>query len=248
VRPDPDADTIRGVLLDVEGTTTSITFVYETLFPYAQARMRDFLNREIESPATRSDIEALGRERSEDLSRGASPPNWEDADPAGSAAAYTLWLMSQDRKSTPLKSIQGRIWKHGYINGEIESHVFEDVRPALERWTSRGIDVRIFSSGSVLAQKLIFGHSSAGDLTRFISGYFDTTTGNKNEAKSYARIARASGHESTRMLFVSDSLEELRAARHAEYQVLASIRPGNSPLADSSFESIRSFDEIDSRV
>src|SRR5262249_3534706 len=124
-------------------------------------------------------------------------------------ARYLEWLMAQDRKSTALKSVQGKIWNEGYSRGELEGQVYPDVRPAFERWRAQGRDVAIFSSGSVLAQRLLFSRSNAGDLTGFIRGYFDTTSGPKREAASYRRIAARLEAATDEVLFISDTEAEL---------------------------------------
>src|SRR5262249_25230304 len=150
----------------------------------------------------------------------------------------------QDRKSTALKRIQGEIWLQGYKSGELHGDVFPDVAPALKRWHESGIDVRIFSSGSVLAQKLIFESTTYGDLTKFLKGYFDTTTGPKNEAESYRTIAGAFGPAAVDILFVSDVTRELDAARLAGVQTMLCIRPGNHPQPAHTHKIVKTFNEI----
>src|SRR5438876_6045398 len=162
---------IKGILLDIEGTTTPISFVVDVLFPFARKHAADY--------SRRADLSDLKREYDEDVRENRNPPAWFPE-----PVAYIHWLMDQDRKSTALKNIQGRIWLNGYENGELRGEVFPDVPPALERWRRNQIDVRIFSSGSVLAQRLLFSTTSAGDLTSYLNGYFDTTTGPKNDAAS----------------------------------------------------------------
>ena len=138
--------------------------------------------------------------------------------------------MDQDRKSTGLKSLQGRIWEEGYGSGELKGELYPDVVPAMERWRTQGIDVAIFSSGSVQAQRSLFRNSTAGDLTRFIRAYFDTTTGPKREPESYARIAAALEHSPEDVLFVSDIGAELDAARTAGMRTALCVRgSGNNP-------------------
>src|SRR5207249_44195 len=165
-------------------------------------------------------------------------------DPAEAAVAYAHWLMDRDRKSTALKSLQGKIWQQGYLDGTLRGRVFPDVAPALKRWHQGGIDVRIFSSGSVLAQQLLFAHSEAGDLTRFLRGYFDTTTGPKTSGESYRRIAQAFGLGPARLLYVSDVADELDAAAAAGLQTLLCVRPGNRPQASRGHETVSGFAEI----
>jgi enolase-phosphatase E1 len=221
---------VEAVLLDIEGTTTPITFVYDVLFPYARRN----LQRHIEQHASSVEYAALfGRLRDEynaDADARAALPPWTDVPDASrltSVASYCEWLMDRDRKSTALKELQGKIWEEGYARGELTGEVFEDVPRALERWRTQELQIAIFSSGSVLAQQLLFRHSSAGDLTRFIQGYFDTTTGPKAESESYGRIAAAMGHPPEAVLFISDVTSELDAARRAGMSTRLSVRPGN---------------------
>lgn len=235
----------RSLLLDVEGTTTPIRFVHEMLFPFARARLGDFLTRAGGGGAVTAHIRQLRSEWAGEAPGGDGPPRWDPSGPAGSATAYALWLMDRDRKSTTLKALQGEIWRAGYENGELKGEVFDDVEPAFRRWKASGKTIRIFSSGSVLAQALLFRYSTSGDLTGYLDGYFDTTTGPKTGAGSYRRIAAASGARGEDMLFVSDSMRELEAARIAGLKVALSLRPGNaavSPVPDARV--IRSFDEL----
>jgi enolase-phosphatase E1 len=151
--------------------------------------------------------------------------------------------MDEDRKVTALKALQGRIWEEGFLGGQLEGVVYEDVPRAFARWHRAGRTIAIFSSGSVLAQKLLFGHSNAGDLTPFLAAYFDTTTGPKGEAPSYARIAAALRHEPRFVLFVSDVAAELDAARAAGLETALCLRQGAGPVAPA-HRTIRSFDEL----
>ena len=221
----------RGILLDIEGTTTPIAFVYDVLFSFARRHISEYLEN--------ADFTPLKSEHDEDIRLGYSAPAW-----SAGPAEYVYWLMDQDRKSTALKDIQGKIWLKGYESGELHGEVFPDVPPALERWHWEKIDVRIFSSGSTLAQRLLFSSTNAGDLTKFLNGYFDTTTGPKNEPSSYARIANAFGIPASQILFISDVTRELDAARLAGMQTFLCIRPGNhlQPLCEH--RTLTSFDEI----
>ncbi len=183
-----------------------------------------------------------------DREAGEPVPSWVD-DPAAARvdaiARYCAWLMERDRKSTPLKELQGRIWKEGYERGELVSHVFADVPVALGRWNVRDIGTGIFSSGSVLAQQLLFRHTSAGDLTGFLRWYFDTTIGLKTNSESYRHIATAMELPPGAILFVSDVVSELDAARDAGMQTRLSIRPGNKPPPSAhDHRVIESFEEL----
>jgi enolase-phosphatase E1 len=225
---------IRAFLLDIEGTTTPLTFVHDVLFPYAREHFKTFLERTHELD---DDLQRLREEHMNDLEAGNEPPALIEP--------YLYWLMDQDRKSPALKSLQGKIWEYGYHDGSLLATVFDDVPSAFERWTQNGQTVNIFSSGSVLAQKLLFSHTAAGDLTRHISHYFDTSVGKKTERSSYERILdelRLSGAE---VHFVSDIVAELDAAANAGMKTSLCVRPGNQPQdATARHEVIGSLDKI----
>jgi enolase-phosphatase E1 len=239
---------IAVVLCDIEGTTTPISFVHEVLFPYARARIESFLDAHADDPEVRVIVDALRAEqRAETGNRrpttdDARAPNPEPRIP--DLVKYIHGLIDRDRKSGPLKALQGRIWKDGYASGELKGEVYADVPEAFARWTSAGVRVAIFSSGSVLAQQLIFGRSTAGDLTRFLSAYFDTRVGAKGEPDSYRRIVEAVGAPAARVLFLSDVVPELDAARAAGLQTLLSVRPPASAPDAPGFDAVTSFDAI----
>lgn len=240
VHPPPDrvALSVGAVLLDIEGTTTPVAFVHNTLFGYARARVQDFLERHDADPDVQADVALLRAEHAAE-----SPaPN----PPMASVSAYVHWLMDHDRKSTGLKSLQGKIWHEGYRDGDLRGEVFPDVVPALERWRDRGTEVAIFSSGSVQAQRDLFGHSTSGDLTPFIRAYFDTTTGPKAAAQSYSSIAAFLGHTPASILFVSDSGVELDAARTAHMRTAMCVRPPGSapPPAAREHPVVSAFDQL----
>ena len=230
----------RGILLDIEGTTTPIAFVHDVLFSHARAHAKEFLARNFDSDEVRADVALLREEHARDVSEDRHPP------PLGSdIAAYVDWLIAQDRKSTGLKSLQGKIWRQGYLDGSLKSQVFADVAPALERWRAAGLSINIFSSGSVLAQQLLFAHTEAGDLTKFIDNYFDTNIGKKADVESYRRIASALKLAPDDIIFISDVVSELDAASEAGMQTLLSLRPGNPPQpAAEKYQTIHSFDEL----
>ena len=221
----------RGILLDIEGTTTPISFVYEVLFPFARQHAKHFL--------AQADVTDLKLEHAEDVRRGNNPPEWSEG-----GEAYIHWLMDQDRKSTALKRIQGEIWQEGYRSGELKSEVCPDVAAALRRWRDAGIDVRIFSSGSILAQRLLFSNTAYGDLTKFLNGFFDTTTGPKNHSASYAAISRAFALPASEILFVSDVTRELDAAREAGMDTRLCLREGNHPQPPNNHKRIENFDSL----
>jgi enolase-phosphatase E1 len=229
----------RGILLDVEGTTSSISFVYDVLFAFARQHIGDFLVQNRLDPTVQAATLALATET------GAVDATLADAEGTTRLALAAIDLMNRDVKSTPLKTLQGMIWRSGFESGELVSHVFDDVPPALAHWADSGIDVRIYSSGSIEAQRLFFSHTGAGDLTPHLRGHYDTTTGPKREAASYRAIAADMAMEPREILFVSDIGEELDAARQAGMATALAIRPGNrEPGGRLEHESLVSFTEI----
>ena len=210
-------------VLDIEGTTTPIDFVSKTLFPFARAEMEGFLARQEVSADLNQELLWLKQEyRAE-----AMPPVLWDGDPSPkSTLPYLLWLMDVDRKSRALKSIQGRIWEEGYRSGALKGEVYPDVVPAIKRWKASGASVYIYSSGSVLAQKLLFASLPEGDLTRLLDGYFDTEVGPKRDPESYSRIAMHI--KPGPALFLSDIVEEIEAARKAGLDAIQVLRDGKA--------------------
>lgn len=228
------------VLLDIEGTTTPIAFVADVLFPYARARAEDHLRATYGTDETQADITLLREQVQADLAAavpGAVPVPGPEAGPdavASALAANVVAMIAADRKVTALKQLQGHIWRGGYLRGELKGQVYPDVPQALAEWTSAGSKVYIYSSGSREAQRLIFQYSTAGDLRPFLSGFFDTTTGPKREARSYAEIALSLGVESPGdITFCTDIIQEAAAAKEAGLQVVLLSRPGNAPLPSS---------------
>lgn len=239
--------TPRAILLDIEGTTTPVAFVYDVLFPFARDHARDFIRDRYDTEEMRRDLDALAAERRADEARGDAPPPWrEDTRDAHaeSATAYVHWLMEQDRKSTALKSLQGKIWEGGYREGKLKAEVYDDVPPALLRWRAQRRRVYVYSSGSVLAQKLLFAHTTRGDLTPHIDGYFDTTTGPKKEAASYQSISTQINLPASSILFLSDVAAELGAAREAGLQTALCVRPGNKETSSDTHTTVSTFDHI----
>jgi enolase-phosphatase E1 len=230
---------VRALLVDIEGTTTPVDFVYRTLFPFARARLRDFLSSH--AAQVRDDLARLRLEREAEAEEGA--PEWHDERRIDSAVAYLEWLMDRDRKSTALKALQGRIWETGYRAGALRGELYPDVAPAFGRWRAQGRSIAIFSSGSALAQRLIFGYSTAGDLTPMIEAYFDTRVGLKREAESYRRIAGSLALETAEALFISDVGAELDAAREAGMRTLLCVRD-DQPPEPGPHPRIASFDEV----
>jgi enolase-phosphatase E1 len=234
-----------GILLDIEGTTSSISFVHDIMFPFVLVRLDAFL----ESEFIREDVQATCNQIAMDAGH-ASLESWQQKHPEKSASELVTEdvrrLMAGDVKATGLKALQGLIWANGFHSGQLKSHVYPDVIPAIEGWRASGIDVRIYSSGSIAAQKLFFGHvDGRGDCLHLFTGHFDTTSGGKKESASYTKIANEWGIPPQEILFISDIAGELDAAHHAGVQVIASVRPGNAPLPSPfPFKQITSFASV----
>ncbi len=195
------------VLTDIEGTTTPIAFVRDTLFPYARARLADWLAAHADSPVL--------------------------ADVPGDRHATLLAWMDADRKETALKEIQGSIWAAGYADGSLKGALYPEVAAQLRAWAGRGVGVGVYSSGSVAAQKLLFGHSLAGDLLLLFQAFFDTRVGAKREAESYRRIAGQLRLAPAAILFLSDVEAELDAAREAGFLSFQLVRAPDGTLASA---------------
>lgn len=219
----------HAILLDIEGTTTPISFVYHTLFPFAAAHVEEFLEQRSTDNEVTHLVEQLRLQREAHAGQPrADLPPWRDAsveERLHSAVSYVRYLIERDSKITPLKSLQGKIWEAGYRSGQLRGEVYSDVPLAFMRWRAQGRRIAIFSSGSILAQQLLFAHSTAGDLTKFLDAFFDTTTGAKHEAESYRRIAAAVSFAPADILFLSDVTAELDAARAAGMHTALSLRP-----------------------
>ena len=238
---------VAAVVLDIEGTTTPISFVYDVLFPYARTHLRDFLERHGPSGLLGEVVRLLREEHAADVRRGDAPPPLPADVSSGNAVdlePYVVWLMDRDRKSPGLKLLQGLIWQGGFADGSLRGEVFPDVAPALDRWHAREIDVAIYSSGSVLAQRLIFGHTASGDLTPRISQFFDATIGPKRSADSYRHIASELNRLPNELLFLSDVHAELLAARAAGFKAMLCVRPGNPEPPREGETAVETFDDI----
>ena len=230
----------KAILLDIEGTTTPIDFVYNTLFPFAKSRVAGYVQQNLSD--LKFEIGQLAEEREADTDY---KPELR-IESANSVSDYLNFLIDTDRKSTPLKSIQGMIWQTGYESGDLVSVVYPDVAAAMVRWKEAGKIVAIYSSGSVLAQQMIFKYSDQGDLTRYIDRYFDTTTGHKREPDSYIRIAKELELDAGEIIFVSDIPEELDAAAKGGYRTALSVRDGNAPIdTNHSHSSISALDSLE---
>jgi enolase-phosphatase E1 len=231
---------MKAILLDIEGTTTPVNFVHEVLFPYSRERVNSFVAMHFGE--LRSEIEQLVDESSHDDKYTVPVDPLEP----GSVAAYLEHLIDKDRKSTPLKSIQGKMWQEGYRSGELLAQIFDDVPPALERWAAADKEIAIYSSGSALAQRLLFRHTDKGDLTSFISDYFDTNVGAKREPESYETIAARMGYLPREITFISDVPEELDAAASIGMGCVLVDRPGHPERGpELKYKRVTSFSELD---
>lgn len=220
---------IRAVLTDIEGTTSSLSFVKDVLFPYARARLPQFVRAHAHDAEIRRLLDDARREAGADL------------DDEQLIELLLRWI-DEDRKITPLKSLQGLIWEAGYRNGDLKGHIYEDAHDRLREWRARGLRLYVFSSGSIKAQQLLFAHTDRGDLTPWFAGYFDTTTGPKRESDAYRRIADSIGVAPQDILFLSDIKEELDAARQAGMKTYWLVRSGDDVAADHPVA--RDFSEI----
>lgn len=205
---------IKAILTDIEGTTSAVSFVFDVLFPYAAAHLPDYVRQHAAEPAVAEQLAAVRADSGE-----------ANADSERCIEILLGWI-AEDRKATPLKALQGMVWEQGYRAGQLKGHVYPDAVDALRQWHAEGYQLYVYSSGSIQAQKLIFGCSEAGDLSPLFSGYFDTTSGPKREAGSYQRIAAAIGLPGEEILFLSDVVQELDAAQQAGLQTIGLAREG----------------------
>ncbi|SFR40797.1 acireductone synthase [Marinobacter daqiaonensis] len=227
---------IRVIITDIEGTTSSISFVHEVLFPYAREHLAGFIReREQEDPAVREQLDEVA---------GVSGCDRDDVE--GLIQVLEQWI-DEDRKETALKTLQGLLWEQGYQRGAFDGHVYPDAAEYLRFWHDRGLRLYVYSSGSVKAQKLIFGFSSEGDLTPYFSGYFDTNVGGKKEPSSYQAILGELGVEPSTVLFLSDVEDELRAAESVGLKTCWLIRDGDLP-GTTSRPVARDFREVDAKL
>lgn len=221
---------IKAILTDIEGTTSSLSFVKDVLFPYARAHLPEYVRANADKPDVRAQLDEVRRIAGAAL------------DLEQVIAQLIRWI-DEDKKITPLKALQGMIWETGYRHGDYKGHVYEDTPRNLKKWKDAGLRLYVFSSGSVFAQKQIFGFSDAGDLTPLFSGYFDTTIGNKREASAYRKITADIGTVADEILFLSDIKEELDAAREAGMRTIQLIRDGALD-ANAPHRQVRDFDSI----
>jgi enolase-phosphatase E1 len=223
---------VKAVLTDIEGTTSSIGFVKDVLFPYARLHLPAF----VVANAGRPEIAAL-------LDETRALAGAPGLDTEAVVRVLIDWI-DRDRKAPPLKELQGLVWAAGYAAGNYRAHIYPDAAAALRRWHAMGIALYVYSSGSVAAQQLLFAHSEAGDLTPVFSGYFDTRVGPKRETSSYTTIARHIGEACGNILFLSDVIEEIDAAGAAGLATVLVCR--DVPPPATSRRAVDSFAAIDS--
>ena len=224
------------ILMDVEGTTSSLAFVHEELFPFATRHLTDFIAENRNDPQVQECLEAVAKtQRNEHI--------------GGDVVQILKTFIAEDRKHPALKTLQGLVWEEGYRSGALKGHVYPDVRVCFERWRKSGVGLGIYSSGSVFAQKLLFKYSIAGDLTPYLSAHFDTRVGGKKEKISYLNICRELALDKKNVLFITDSKEEIGAATAAGIQAVHSQRPGverfDWPFRITSFEQLDLFFNIE---
>jgi len=230
---------VRCVLLDIEGTVSDVRFVYDVMFPYARSHMSRFLTENWKTESVRSALHQVAVDARRTLADWLGA-NWAEGEPETHQACvgHLEQLMDGDSKSTGLKALQGLVWKAGFESGEIRAELFSEVSQALKAWKDAGLDLRIYSSGSILAQRLFFGHTTDGDLLPLLSGFYDTTFGKKQEVESYRKITIDIEFPANQILFLSDVAEEIAAAAQAGMQAIAVVRPSNKPLP-AHFEGVK---------
>lgn len=222
---------IRAIVTDIEGTTSSLSFVKDVLFPYAAEKLPAYVRQHADESAVREQLEAV-----RDIIGG-------EPDDEVVVGRLLRWI-AEDQKITPLKALQGIVWEEGYRRGDFTGHVYEDAARQLQNWHEAGLRLFVYSSGSVAAQKLLFAHSDFGDLTPLFEGYFDTRIGHKRETESYIRIREQIGLAGDAILFLSDIGEELDAASQAGLKTVCLARDGG-PSGDIGHPVVSDFDAID---
>jgi enolase-phosphatase E1 len=226
-----NAQKVKAIVTDIEGTTSSLSFVKDVLFPYAKDHLADYVRCHAEEDAIVPLLNEVRMMAGEELS-------------LERVIAQLLQWIDEDRKATPLKALQGLIWEEGYHQGDFSGHIYADAKDKLERWRQQGIPIYVYSSGSVHAQKLLFGHTDYGDLTPLFHGYFDTRVGAKIEADAYRQIAQAIHYAPEEILFLSDIEAELDAARAAGMQTVWLLREGEMD-ANANHPQVRDFSKIE---
>ena len=232
---------VKLILTDIEGTTSSISFVKDVLFPYAADHLPAFVKENINDEKVQTALQQTAELAAKD----GDVINAEDTD---TLIAKLLQWISEDRKATPLKALQGLIWKTGYENGDYQAHMYPDATEYLKKWHDSGLPLYVYSSGSVKAQELFFGYSQDGNLLPLFKGHFDTLMGGKRETQSYLNILAElqkthAGLNAEDVLFLSDIKEELDAAKEAGMQTVWLVRKDDIP-AEPEHKAVKSFAEI----
>ncbi|XP_053559331.1 enolase-phosphatase E1 [Bombina bombina] len=250
----PVPPSVSIILLDIEGTTTPITFVKDILFPYIKDNVKTYLQEHWDKEECQEDVSQLRKQAEKDIHLNGNVPipclseDKADLEKMIQAVVDNVhWQMSLDRKTTALKQLQGHMWRLAYVTGEVKGEVYEDIVPAIKTWRAAGMKVYIYSSGSIEAQKLLFGYSMEGNLSELLDGHFDTTIGHKVESESYRNIAKNIGCCPNNILFLTDITKEAKAAEEAGMHVAVVVRSGNAALTDedkSSYAFITSFSQI----
>lgn len=233
---------ITHLLLDIEGTTCPVSFVADVLFPYARAALRPYLDNHGSEPEVQALVVELQQAWLADMQP--EPVALRQRHGTEEVVMYLEWLIDNDIKLTPLKDLQGRIWRAGYAAGDLLAPLFADVAPALQRWHASGLVLTVYSSGSVPAQQLLYQHTESGDLRALFSHWFDTRTGAKQQSISYTQIADLMQTTPEQVLFISDSLAELQAAAQAGMACLFSDREGNPGRDSGGFERISDYSQL----
>ncbi len=236
------------VLLDIEGTVSDIRFVYDVMFPYAKSNLDQYVLENWGSLSVQGAVRTVAKDASITSIEDWLGPKWQSGDGSSivKLSEHCQQLMLADSKTTGLKLLQGMVWQSGFESGALRAELFADVLPALEEWKASGLELRIYSSGSVLAQRMFFKYTVLGDLSDLFSAHYDTTIGAKKDSASYARIAVETQFDPSEIVFVTDVYAELIAAGQAGMQVVASVRPNNLPLpTEFTGLSITSFSQLD---
>ena len=236
----------RGILLDVEGTTSAVSFVYDVMFPFVRRELDNYLCANWNSAALNEVCDLIATDAGYESFVAWCGIGTEAGKQQQLLRTEVLRLMDGDVKATGLKALQGLIWQSGFEGGEMCAHIYDDVLPAIQAWNDAGCDVRIFSSGSIGAQKLFFEHTVVGDILHLFQGHYDTTTGPKKEAASYQAIAKDFSLPPAQILFLSDVTDELDAARTAGLKTGLCKRPGNAKVAAGhGHPEVTLFDQIE---
>ena len=223
---------VKAILIDIEGTVSPITFVKDVLFPYSEEKMEKFIKENKDKPEIKNILQQVQGIEGKDM----------DIDEI--IQILKRWI-KEDRKIAPLKDIQGFIWKEGFESGQIKAPLYEDAYRKMKEWKEKGYKLYIYSSGSVQAQKLFFSHTDKGDILDWFSGHFDTKIGNKKESESYRKIAQEIGLKPEEILFLSDNLDEIKAAAQAGMKVYRLVRPQDAEYIENfEYPQIKSFDEV----